>query len=456
MLILLSTVSVGMQSSTSAQSSAQDYEHISNILDRITAKKHLPGKSQMYRSADDYSRQTCLQYLSRYPQYRYLIDDIRSKSLITSANNELELLINGEQKFPLLLQDLREAKDHIHLQYYIIETEGIAARIADILKRKAGEGVEVRFLYDAFGSKFIPREYLQGLRDAGVQVAGYLRLDPMRPWRTLNNRNHRKIVVIDGSISYLGGLNLADRYINTDTTQATNRYFWRDTHMRLEGGATQSLQYVFLGDWNFATNEEIPYDDTYFPSQVLDTDYGHAMVQTLSSGPETEDSDLLEALLQIIRSSKQRLLLATPYFIPNRALVRELKDARRRGVDVQLMIPGLTDALLVNSVARSYYRTLIKSGVELLEYQKGFIHSKTLVSDEDLAVISSANLDRRSFFINFEVSAFVYNPKFATSVADVFMEDKKHCRKLVLEDWNARPSKQMLYEYTTRVFAPLF
>ncbi len=439
-----------------AQYEDVEYADVEDLFEKISIKKYLYGNPQNYQHLAEYSLKSCEDFLEKYSYFRPVVEQVDQHSLLSSANNSIDLLINGEEKYPRLLEDIANAKDHIHIQYYIIETEGIGQQMADILKSKAREGVEVRLLYDAFGSKFISRTYLRDLRDAGVEVAGYLRLDPRHPWKTLNNRNHRKIVIVDGLVSYLGGMNIADRYTNVDSTIGSNPYYWRDTHLRLSGGATQSLQYVFLGDWNFATDQNIPLSERYFPEDVLSSGHGDVFVQTLSSGPETENSLILDALLTLIDQTRDELLLSTPYYIPTPSLTRALKNAVSRGVNVQLMIPSLTDALLVNSVARSYYRTLIKSGVKVLEYQKGFLHAKTIVSDGKLAVISSANLDRRSFFINFEVSAFVYDPTFAQQNVETFYADRQHCNLLTLERWDARPPREKLYEFSTRVFAPLF
>ncbi len=449
-------VLLGAHQDLSAQYSDQGYDEFKNVLRQIEVKKYIAGDPGMYQKVASYSRKSCTQYLSQNAQYGTLVEWLSHKSLVSSSNNKLELLINGENKFPRLLEDLAQAQDHIHIQYYIVETEGIGQRIADILMEKARAGVKVRFIYDAFGSKFIKRSFLKNLRNAGVEVAAYLRVDPKQPWRTLNNRNHRKIVIIDGKVSYVGGLNIAERYVNVDSTRNHNPYYWRDTHLRIEGGASHSLQYIFLGDWNFAAQQDIHLSQRYFPKKSLEEHFGNTFVQTLSSGPDTDHSYFLASLLDVIDHSEEQLLLATPYYIPNKALQSALRNAARRGVDVQLMIPKLTDALLVNSVARSYYRSLIRSGVKLLQYKKGFLHSKTILSDRKLAIISSANLDRRSFFINFEVSAFVYDPAFAKQVTQAFLEDKKQCRQISLKEWDARPPKSIIYEYSTRVFAPLF
>lgn len=407
------------------------------------------------KAADEYKKAESLGSQEKIGEFAPLVNLINKQSPLASNNNNIELLINGEEKFPRLLEDLQNAKHHIHLEYYIYEENEIGKQVAEIIKQKAREGVQVRFMYDDFGSKSLKKRFIRELEEAGVEVSDFYKISLFRFGSTINYRNHRKIVVIDGVIGYVGGINISDRYINAEYTKEKNPYFWRDTHMRIEGITTFNLQYTFLTDWNFSAQQNIKLEEEYFPIQALDNTYGDKFVQTLGSGPDSDFPIVMYALMEAMNLAKKQILITTPYFIPDQAFIDAMKIAALSGIDVRLMVPGVSDSHFVNAVARSYYEDLMKAGITIYQYNKGFIHAKTLICDDSFSMVSTVNLDQRSFNLNFEMASFIYDKEFAQSLKDSFFEDVKDCITIQLDDWENRPFKKVFGERLARLFAPL-
>ena len=370
----------------------------------------------------------------------------------TTQNNRAEILVNGEQKFPSLIDSLKIAKNHIHIEYYIFEDDTIGNTIGDILIQKAQEGVKVRFIYDDFGSKSLGSSFKKRLVQAGVEIAPFYKIKLLFLINSLNYRNHRKIIIIDGSIGYVGGINISDKYINDNKSSL----FWRDTHLKIEGTAVFNLQMIFLTDWNFCAEQSIPFSEIYFPlNKVLKTQFGNQLIQISASGPDSEYEGIMYALIRAIQLSKKEICLCTPYFIPEKSVVDALKIAHLSGVKVKILVPGVSDSKLVNAASNSNYEELLKIGIEVYKYQKGFVHAKTLVCDEQLAIIGTANIDERSFDLNFEVNALIYNKNTANQLRDIFYEDLKNSKKIDLEDWQNRPYFIKVTERIIRLFSPL-
>lgn len=377
-----------------------------------------------------------------------------SMSPLTSGNS-VKILLNGENKFPEVIEALRQATNHIHIEYYIYEDDEIGTEIGNILIKKAQEGVAVRFIYDDFGSRSIRKKFVSRLKDSGVKAFPFFKISFIPFANRINYRNHRKIIVIDGHTAFVGGINVSDRYINK--AGDTKNVFWRDTHLRIDGPGIQYLQFLFLCDWNFCANEKLHADEKFFPRRgslisAVDND---KVVQIAASGPDSETPTILFSLLQAINLATEEILITTPYFIPGESLLDVLIIASLSGISVKLLVPGKSDSVLVNAAARSYYDDLLKAGVEIYQYQKGFVHAKTFVADSKIAIVGTANMDFRSFDLNFEVNAIVYDTEVAGKLRDIFFEDIGDAEKIDPDVWRRRPVIKQLWQKTARLVSPL-
>jgi cardiolipin synthase len=373
-----------------------------------------------------------------------------SLSPLTSGN-AVKLLINGEEKFPELMEVLNEAKHHIHLEYYIYEDDVIGNAIKDILIRKAKEGIEVRMIYDDFGSSSIRKKLVTELREGGVEAYPFNRVRLIYLANRINYRNHRKIVIVDGNTGFVGGMNIADRYTNNGTEK--KRMYWRDTHLRIDGPGILFLQHLFLCDWNFCSDQKMQPDKVYFHASPL-KDFNMS-VQIAASGPDSPASTIKLSFLKAINIARKEILLATPYLIPGGSILDALKVASLGGVKVKLLVPGLSESHLVNAAAWSNYGELLKAGVEIYTYHKGFMHSKTMVVDGGISIVGTANMDYRSFDLNFEVNAIVYGSEFGDQMRKAFHDDLHYSDKVKYEQWKSRPVHIKLLERTARLLSPL-
>ncbi|MBC8047406.1 MAG: cardiolipin synthase [Fimbriimonadaceae bacterium] len=374
-----------------------------------------------------------------------LIKDIHSP---LTRNNKVKLLLNGEEKFPELLKAIENAKHHIHIEYYIYECDDIGTAIIELLIRKAKEGVQVRFIYDDFGSPSIKRKIEKRMRDAGVEIYPFHKVYFYLLANRINYRNHRKIVVIDGYTGFVGGINVSDKYIN----KTKGQLYWRDTHLRIDGPGVYYMQYLFLADWNFCCSRNLKPEDIYF-GQHADVK-ADTLVQVVGSGPDSKQPLVLFSILQAIYLAKEEILITTPYLIPGNDIMDALRIAASSGLSVKLLVPGKGDSRLVNAAAKANYNDLLQAGVEIYLYRKGFVHAKTLVADGKLSMIGTANMDYRSFELNFEVNAIIYNKTFSKKLRTVFFDDLEHAVKLDAKKWYKRPVYIKLAEKIARLFSP--
>ncbi|MDQ2862644.1 MAG: cardiolipin synthase [Bacteroidota bacterium] len=366
-----------------------------------------------------------------------------------TKGNKVKLLINGEEKFPEVLKVLREARHHIHIEYYIFENDSIGAEIENILIEKANEGVEVRFIYDDFGSPDINKKMEARLKAAGVEVYPFQKVVFYLLANRLNYRNHRKIIVVDGSTAFTGGINISDKYINNHPGQI----FWRDTHVRIDGPGVFYLQYLFFTDWNFCTGKiPKPHREHFAGNQAND---GNAIAQVVASGPDADQPTILFSILQAISLAKKEILITTPYFIPGDSIIDALKIAALSGISVKLLVPGKSDSRLVNAACKSYYGELMTAGVEVYLYRKGFVHSKTLVADSNLSIIGTANMDVRSFELNFEVNVILYDENVCGQLRSRFFKDLTDAEKIDAMQWKKRSAFKQLPEKLARLFSPV-
>ena len=369
-----------------------------------------------------------------------------------SGNNKVEILLNGEQKFPEVLRSLKEARSHIHIEYYIYEDDEIGNAIKDVLIEKAQQGVKVRLIYDDFGSRSVRNNVIPELIKAGVQAYPFYKVLFIALANRLNYRNHRKIIVIDGCVGFTGGINVSDRYINKPEN-ADKQVFWRDTHVKISGTGVYYLQYLFICDWNFCSDEELGIQPGFFCEPELKD--GGAILQIAASGPDSDNPTILFSLIQLIGMAEREILITTPYFIPGESLLDALVVAALSGVKVKLLVPDKSDSVMVASAARSFYGELLAVGVEIYQYQKGFIHAKTVVSDGQLSVIGTANMDNRSFELNFEVNCVIYDSNTAEKMTDIFNQDLADSVQINAGDWEKRPLYKQLPEKLSRLLSPL-
>ena len=385
--------------------------------------------------------------------YKTLTEFIRrSGSSTLTANNEVKLLINGEEKFPELLLALANAKSHIHLEYYIYENDVTGNQIAEILIKKAQEGLEVRFMYDDFGSHVLGKSFIQKLTAAGIQTAPFYKIKWSALANRINYRNHRKIVIIDGLTGFVGGINMSDKYRND--LNSKQHLFWRDTHLMIKGQATSYLQYLFICDWNFCSNIKLTYNETYFPTVSQNQTVTNDLIQIAASGPDSAQPVIFYSLLEAITSAKKSIYITSPYFIPGESLMDALIIAIQSGLDVKILIPGNSDSKMVNAAASAYYTELLQYGAKIYKYNKGFVHAKTMVIDNDLAIIGSANMDYRSFDLNFEVNAMVYSKNIAKQLTTAFENDLKDAAQIDEKLWLSRPKHIHLWEKIVRLLSP--
>ncbi len=373
-----------------------------------------------------------------------LINDINSP---LTAGNSIKILLNGEEKFPELLQCMAEAKRHIHMEYYIYEQDEIGTQVIELLIKKAKEGVEVKFIYDDFGSPGIKKKTEQRMRDAGIEVYPFYKVHFYLLANRINYRNHRKIVVVDGQTGFVGGINVSDKYINNKPGQL----YWRDTHLRIDGPGVYYLQYLFIGDWNFCCPKKISAQAKYFSKEFPK---GNTYLQMAASGPDSMHPSVLFSILQAIYLAKEEILITTPYFIPGENITDALRIAASSGISVKLLVPGKCDSRFVNAASKDHYADLLRAGVDIYFYRKGFIHSKTLVTDSKLSMIGTANMDHRSFELNFEVNAIIYDANISKKMRDIFFEDLKDAQQIDPERWFKRSILIRLIERTARLFSP--
>jgi cardiolipin synthase A/B len=362
-----------------------------------------------------------------------------------TRGNELELLIDGDVTFTRIFETIRKAKHYLCVNFFIVKNDRLGTQFQQALIERAKAGVKVYFLFDEIGSHKLPRRYLKEMRDAGIECHSF---GINRFWWSrlqLNFRNHRKIVVSDGTTAFVGGLNVGDEYLGRD-----QRYGgWRDTHLKMQGPVVQAVQLVFLEDWFWAT-DRMP--DLHWETQAEAADQIAAIIPTGPADP-ADSWQLLVA--EAANTSRKKLWITSPYFVPDEGVLTALQAAAIRGVDVRILIPERADQLLVWLSAFSYYEQSIPFGVKLFCYQKGFLHQKVMLIDERLAAVGTANLDNRSFRLNFEITAFSTDLKFVRHVEGMLVTDFNQAREAKVEDFRSKPFLFRAACRAARLLAPI-
>lgn len=360
--------------------------------------------------------------------------------------NQLGVYTDGYSMIQSLVKELMQAKSHIHMEFYIFEDDPIGRLMRDVLIDKARQGVEVRLIYDDVGCWHVPNRFFEEMIEAGIDARAFLKVRFPLFTSKVNYRNHRKIVVIDGKVGFVGGMNIALRYI-----RGFDWGIWRDTHLMVEGKAVHGLQTAFLLDWYFV-NQTLLTSNKFFP--VIES-AGNSMVQVVTSDPIAEWKEIMQGLCLAISSAKKYFYIQTPYFLPTEPILASLQTAALAGVDIRLMIPQKADAVITHLATCSYLKDVMKAGVKVFLYQKGFLHSKLMVSDDALSTVGSTNMDFRSFEHNFEVNAFMYDEPTAIRLKEIFFQDQRDCIPLYLKNWEKRSKKQKVKESVVRILSPM-
>lgn len=367
---------------------------------------------------------------------------------IYTTNNEVKIYTNGEDKFKDLFNDIREAKSFIHIEYYIFRYDELGKSLIKELREKVKDGVEVRFVIDGMGSKKITKKIIREIESYGIKISvffpGVLPHINMR----INYRNHRKIVVIDGKIGYVGGFNVGDEYVN----KGKQFKFWRDTHIRIRGEAVSELNKRFILDWDYASGEKMGNMSMYFPNIDVIGDVG---IQIVSSGPDHMEEYIKNSYMKIINNAKNYVYIQTPYLVPDSPMMEAIKISALSGVDVRIIVPGAPDHFFMEWMLSANIGLLIEYGVKIYRYDNGFIHAKTIVADGEVCSIGTANLDIRSFKLNFEVNAFIYNEKVAKEQENIFLEDQLKSKLVIKEEYDKRSRNLKIKESLIRLLAPI-
>lgn len=366
----------------------------------------------------------------------------KDSGLTVCNNNEIEIITSGGRKLEALVNDLLAAKHHIHFEYFYFLKDDGSRRIKNLLMKKAREGVKVRFIHENIANITIWQGYYNEMKEAGVEVVKFTNPNIFLLSK-FNYRDHRKIVVIDGKVGYTGGMNIGNDYF----------FHWRDTHTRMTGNAVAALQYCFLNSW-ITSGGKIDGDlGEFFPHDIAAHD--NKLVQIIPDEPDREFPILHMGAVWTAHHAQRYLYIQTPYFVPPEPLLLALKSAALKGCDVRLMLPAKADLFFMDPANKSFYKECLEAGIRIFEKCGKFIHAKTLVSDDYLSIIGSANMDCRSLELSYEINSYIYNEEIAKENKRIFLEDLKECREIDRKEWRNRPWHQKMLQAVMRLFAPL-
>ncbi|MEG1838867.1 MAG: cardiolipin synthase [Bacteroidaceae bacterium] len=360
--------------------------------------------------------------------------------------NQVDIYTNGLSKLQSLICELYKAKHHIHLEYYIFENDAVGRFVRDVLLDKAKEGVQIRLLYDDVGCWQVSNQFYEKMREGGIEVRSFLKVRFPLFTSKANYRNHRKMVIIDGNVGFVGGMNIAERYIKGLTWGC-----WRDTHIMIKGKAVYGLQTAFLMDWYFVDRTLIT-SERFFPKIE---EQGDSLMQIVTFDPVGEWKEIMQGLTLAIMNARKYFFIQTPYFLPTETILSALQTAALAGVDIRIMMPQKADNRIIQLGSCSYLKDILKAGVKVYFYQTGFLHSKLMVSDDMLSTVGSTNMDFRSFEHNFEVNAFMYDKQTALRMKEIFFRDQKECVQVMMKHWESRSLRRKALESIVRILAPL-
>ncbi|MDP5273944.1 cardiolipin synthase [Chengkuizengella axinellae] len=421
----------------------KNFYHLSAEEERFL-KSAVDEQERKLQNSDEFNQTKILKDHSKL-----LLMNLKSATALISTDNEIDIFNDGEDKFSALFEDIRAAKHEINIQYYIIQPDSLGKKLRDELIIKAKEGVKVRVLYDEIGSKRIKSTFFKELVSSGGEVEvffpSFLKLINFR----INNRNHRKLCIIDGKVAYIGGFNVGNEYLG----QNKKFGYWRDTHLKVKGESVNHIQGRFVLDWYQAKRE----DNHKLEQFVFQAEKhsGSSPVQIVDSGPHSETEHLKYMYIKLIMSAKKSVYIQTPYFIPDASFMDACKMALLTGVDLRIMIPNKPDHPFVYWATLLYAGELLNYGAKILLYEKGFIHAKTIVVDNEVASVGTTNIDMRSFKLNFEVNAIIYDEKVSKQLNDMFIEDTMHSSELTIEKYKERSLYIRFKEAISRLLSPI-
>ena len=407
------------------------------------------------RSLDQLTRRSMLEFVEqrelRLPdEYRTQIRLFANQNMsLPFKDNEADIYTSGYDFFPALLRAIAEAKHHIHLEVYIFADDALGRLVADALIARSKAGVEVRLIYDDVGSWRVKKSFFERMRNAGIDVHAFMPVKFPAFTSKVNYRNHRKLCVIDGTVGFIGGMNIALRYV-----KGTSRQPWRDTHLCVRGGAVYALQCSFLVDWYFVDRTLIT-NRRYYPPVPWRIN-NDCIAQVVTGSPVAQWPDMMQGYVRVLLEAQQYVYIATPYFLPTEPILFAMRTAALAGVDVRLMLPRHSDSRLLEWASISYVMETLEAGVKVLLYTAGFNHSKLLVCDDSLCTCGSANVDFRSFENNFEANIFFYDRTMALRMKQVFLDDEAHCTTIDnVRELTHRPFRLRLWESVVRLISPL-
>lgn len=406
------------------------------------------------RSLDQLTKRSMLEFAEQRnlhipEEHHTLMQLFKNQSMaLPFKDNEIEVYTNGYEFFPSLLREIGKAKDHVHVEMFIFDDDALGNLIADTLIDKAQQGVEVRVIYDDVACWKVRNSFWERLRDGGVEVHAFMPVKFPAFTSKVNYRNHRKLIVIDGKAGFIGGMNIATRYV-----KGVGRP-WRDTHILVRGGAVYGIQRAFLVDWYFVDRTLIA-GKRYYPA-ISPALSNNCLAQVVTSGPITEWPDMMQGFVRVLLTARQYVYIETPYFLPSEPVLFAIRTAALAGVDIRLMLPQRTDSRLLDQASKSYVREILQAGAKIYFYDDGFNHSKFLVCDDSISTVGSSNIDFRSLEHNFESNIFFYDEGMALRMKKIYLEDEAHC---VLVDEAGQLEKhgffQLLWESILRMFSPL-
>ncbi|MBQ9766295.1 MAG: cardiolipin synthase [Lachnospiraceae bacterium] len=384
-------------------------------------------------------------------EYRDLIlYNLRSGYAAYTGNNDIEVYTDGNVKFEELIKAIDKAEIYIFIQYYVIRNDDLFARICKHLVRKVEEGVEVRILYDSLGGGIVPGRVWKEIEKKGIITNEFYAPILKKVYLRVNYRNHRKIVVIDGKFGFVGGFNIGEEYLGKNKKFG----YWRDTHLKITGGAVEGLLLRFILDWNYTAKEKMRAEN-YKPDDAVKEDYSGAGMQIVTSGPDAGYEQIRDNYLRLINKAKKNIYIQTPYFVPDEAVFNALKIAACSGIDVRLMIPCKPDHPFVYWASYSYVGELLRAGMRCYLYGNGFLHAKTVMVDGEVASVGTANMDIRSFRLNFEINAMIYDGRTVRKLEEIFLADMKKSVELTSHDYITRRLNIRIKEQVSRLLAPL-
>ncbi len=408
--------------------------------------KHTPKvTSYIQKAIEQYAPITT----EEHKEHHKIISLITKNSYFAPCTgNDLRLLKNGKATFQAIFDALKSAEHFIHLEYYIFEEGELTNELFELFQQKIKTGVKVRIIYDSIGSRSLSKKYIKKLQRIGVEIHKFLPIRFGKFLSSINYRNHRKIIVIDNKVAFTGGINVSDKYVKGDP----NLGVWHDMHLQLKGPVVHSLQAIFAMDWYFVSNNDKILDPLYFSTYKKK---GTSTVQIVHSGPDADFSATQQMYFSIINEVKKYVYITNPYIIPGESILDALKVAALSGIDVRLLLSNNSDSVIVKWCVRSYFERLLQAGVKIYLFSEGFLHSKTIVADDTISSVGTANLDIRSFEQNYEVNAVIYEDAFAIDLKNDFLND---CNKSIQLNYNTfveRPWQDKLKEGVAKIFSPV-